>query len=87
MSLYLNFILQPLIFLGGVFYSVSLLPQGIQFLTHLDPLFYMINMIRHGMIGTSDVDPWLSFGIVMAVSLGLFILNLRIFQTGWRLRS
>lgn len=87
MSLYLNFILQPLIFLGGVFYSVTLLPPFFQTLTYFNPLFYMINMVRHGMIGTSDVDPWLCFAIVMAGAAAMFIVNLRIFQTGWRLRS
>lgn len=86
-SLYLNFVLQPLIFLGGVFYSVSLLPEIFQTLTQFNPLYYMINTIRHGMLGTSDVDPWLSLAIVAAGAIAIFITNLRIFQSGYKLRS
>ncbi|HEY8108658.1 MAG TPA: ABC transporter permease [Patescibacteria group bacterium] len=86
-SLYTSFILQPLIFLGGVFYSVSLLPEVFQTISHFNPLFYMINLVRHGMLGASDVDPWLSLGLVLLGCVVMFLVNYRIFQTGYRLRS
>ena len=51
-----TFILQPLIFLGGVFYSASLLPEPYQTLTHFNPVFYMINLVRYGFVGFSEVS-------------------------------
>ena len=86
-SLYTSFILQPLIFLGGVFYSVTLLPPLFQTLSHFNPLFYMINLVRHGMLGASDFDPWLSLGIVLLGCAVMFAINYRIFSAGYRLRS
>jgi ABC-2 type transport system permease protein len=85
-SLYTNFVLQPLIFLGGVFYSVTLLPHTFQIVTHFNPLFYMINLVRHGMLGASDVNPWLCLAVVVAACVGLFTLNYRIFKSGYKLR-
>ena len=86
-SLYTSFILQPLIFLGGVFYSITLLPKSIQVASHFNPVFYMINLVRHGMLGTSDFNPWISLGIILAGCVALFVVNYRIFQRGYRLRS
>lgn len=87
LSLYTSFILQPLIFLGGVFYSVTLLPPVFRVASHFNPLFYMINLIRHGMLGTSDFNPWISLGIIVAACVALFAVNYRIFQRGYKLRS
>src|SRR5205823_2098139 len=53
-SFYQTFVLQPLIFLGGVFYSATLLPQPFRTLTHLDPVYYMIALVRYGFLGYSD---------------------------------
>ena len=86
-SMYTSFILQPLIFLGGVFYSVTLLPPAFQVATHFDPLFYMINLIRHGMLGASDFNPWISLGLVLLGCAALFAVNYRIFRNGYRLRA
>ncbi len=55
-----TFVLQPLIFLGGVFYSASLLPEPFQTLTHFNPIFYMINLVRYGFVGFSEVSIALS---------------------------
>ena len=52
-----TFVLTPLIYLGGVFYSVSLLPPWAQVLSYVNPILYMVNAFRHGFLGTSDVDP------------------------------
>ncbi|MDO9355811.1 MAG: ABC transporter permease [Solirubrobacteraceae bacterium] len=82
-----TFILTPLIFLGGVFYSSSLLPEPYQTLTHLNPVYYMINLVRYGFLGYTEADVALSLGILtLAVGL-LFALNLRLFKTGYRLRA
>ena len=51
-----TFVLQPLIFLGGVFYSASLLPEPFQTLTHFNPVYYMINLVRYGFLGYTEAS-------------------------------
>lgn len=87
LSLYQTFILQPLIFLGGVFYSVSLLPPIFATLTQFNPIYYMINTVRYSMLGSSDVNPAISLSVIGAFALGLFILNYKLFNRGYKLRS
>jgi ABC-2 type transport system permease protein len=82
-----TFLLLPLSFLGGVFHSASLLPEPYSTLTRLNPIFYMVNGIRGGMIGVSDTSPWLAGVIVGVMGLAAFIWCVRLFQTGWRLRT
>ena len=86
-SFYSTFVIQPLIFLGGVFYSVDLLAEPFRTLTHFDPLFYMINTVRYGMLGRSDVNAYWSL-LVIAIATGMVIsTNLWLFRKGYRLRS
>jgi ABC-2 type transport system permease protein len=82
-----TFILQPLIFLGGVFYSASLLPEPYETLTHFNPIFYMINLVRYGFVGYSEADIALSLVALTAATAALFLVNLRLFTKGYRLRS
>lgn len=86
-SSYQTFILQPLIFLGGVFYSVNLLPDPFKTLTHFDPIFYMINTVRYGLLGHSDVNPYWSLLAIAIVTLAIITLNARLFKHGYKLRS
>jgi ABC-2 type transport system permease protein len=82
-----TFVLQPLIFLGGVFYSASLLPEPFQTLTQFNPVFYMIGLVRYGFLGIAEADVTLSLlGLAVATS-ALFTLNLRLFSRGYRLRA
>lgn len=81
-----TFILQPLIFLGGIFYSASLLPEPYETLTQFNPVYYMISLIRYGFLGIADVNVGLSLLILTAATAALFLLNLRLFQTGYKLR-
>jgi ABC-2 type transport system permease protein len=82
-----TFILQPLIFLGGVFYSAALLPQPFETLTRFNPIFYMINLVRYGFVGFSEVSVALSLLALTAATAVLFMVNLRLFSTGYRLRA
>lgn len=82
-----TFVLQPLIFLGGVFYSASLLPEPFQTLTHFNPIFYMINLVRYGFVGFSEVSIALSLLALAAATAAIFAINLRLFSRGYRLRS
>jgi ABC-2 type transport system permease protein len=82
-----NFIIMPMTFLSGVFYSIGSLPPFWQRMSHLNPFFYMIDGFRHGFFGVSDASPWLSLGVVglaLAVASALAIYLLRI---GYKIRS
>jgi ABC-2 type transport system permease protein len=82
-----TFILQPLIFLGGVFYSATLLPQPFETLTHFNPIFYMINLVRYGFLGFTEVSVALSLLALAGATAALFVVNLRLFSSGYRLRA
>ena len=81
-----TFILQPLIFLGGVFYSASLLPEPYQTLTHFNPVYYMISLVRYGFLGVADISVWLSLGLLTLAAAALTYANYRMFKSGYKLR-
>jgi ABC-2 type transport system permease protein len=82
-----TFILTPLIFLGGVFYSAELLPEPYETLTHFNPIYYMINLVRYGFVGFSEVSIALSLLALTAATAALFAVNLRLFSDGYKLRA
>ncbi len=82
-----NFIIMPLTFLSGVFYSIHSLPPFWQTLSHFNPFFYMIDGFRYGFFGLSDVSPWRSMFIVLFFQLFLTVLTLWLLKRGWRLRD
>jgi ABC-2 type transport system permease protein len=82
-----TFVLTPLIFLGGVFYSATLLPQPFETLTHFNPVYYMINLVRYGFVGFTEVSVALSMLALFAATAALFAANLRLFSRGYRLRA
>ena len=82
-----TFILTPLTYLGGVFYSVKLLPEWAQAATHLNPIFYMVNAFRYGLLGTSDVPVWTAFALMLVFVIGLATLGLWLLKRGIGMRS
>jgi ABC-2 type transport system permease protein len=86
-SFYQTFVLQPLIFLGGVFYSATLLPEPFRTLTHFDPVYYMISLVRYGFIGYTETSIALSLAALAAAALAIGALNYRLFNRGYRLRA
>ena len=82
-----TFILTPLTYLGGVFYSVKLLPDWAQTLTHLNPIFYMVNAFRYGLLGVSDVPLWTSFALMLAFVVVLASIALWLMKRGTGMRS
>ncbi len=82
-----TFVLQPLIFLGGVFYSAALLPQPFETLTRFNPIYYMINLVRYGFVGFTEVSIALSLLALTAATGALFLVNLRLFSQGYKLRA
>ena len=81
-----NFLIMPLTFLSGVFYSIHTLPPFWQTLSHFNPFFYMIDGFRYGFFGLSDVDPSKSLAIVAMSCLLLSALTLALLQRGYKLR-
>ncbi len=82
-----NFIIMPLTFLSGVFYSVHSLPAVWQTVSHLNPFFYMVDGFRRGFFGVSDVSPWLSLGVVGGSFVLVAGLALQLLRSGYKLRS
>jgi ABC-2 type transport system permease protein len=87
MAAFQNFIIMPMTFLSGVFYSVHSLPGLWQAASHLNPFFYMIDGFRRGFFGVSDASPWLSLGVVGVAFAGCAALALRLLASGYKLRS
>jgi ABC-2 type transport system permease protein len=87
MASFQNFIIMPMTFLSGVFYSIHSLPSFWQAVSHLNPFFYMIDGFRYGFFGLSDVSPWLSLGIVGAAFLAVSAIALYLLRIGYKIRS
>lgn len=82
-----NFIILPLTFLSGVFYSIHSLPPVWQKISHFNPFFYMIDGFRYGFFGLSDFSPWLSLIVMGICTLGITLLALSLLKSGYKLRQ
>ncbi len=81
-----NFVILPLTFLSGVFYTIHSLPPFWQGLSHLNPFFYMIDGFRYGFFSVSDISPYISLGIVATCFLAVSWLTLRMLKAGYKIR-
>lgn len=86
-SLLPTFLITPLTFLGGVFYSIDTLPPIAQTISKFNPFFYIINGMRHGFYGVSDVSPLIALGVTFALLLVFSYISWLIFKTGYKLKS
>jgi ABC-2 type transport system permease protein len=82
-----NFIIMPLTFLSGVFYSIRSLPGFWQTVSHLNPFFYMIDGFRYGFFGHADVSVWLSLAVTAGSFLCLSVATLYLLKSGYKLRQ
>ncbi|GAB4354806.1 MAG: ABC transporter permease [Immundisolibacter sp.] len=82
-----NFLILPLTYLSGVFYSIHSLPPAWQSLSRANPFFYLIDGFRYGFFGHSDVSPWLSVAVMIGANISLCILCVRLLSRGYKLRS
>ncbi len=82
-----NFVVMPMTFLSGVFYSIHSLPPFWQTVSHLNPFFYMIDGFRYGFFGASDVSPWLSLGVVGAALVVVSVIAVALLHTGYKIRG
>ena len=81
-----NFVIMPLTFLSGVFYSIHSLPAFWQTVSHWNPVFYMIDGFRYGFFGLSDVDPRLGLAVVLPCTLFLALASVLVLRSGYKLR-
>ena len=87
LAIFPNFVLLPLAFLGGVFYSIDLLPEPWNLISRLNPLLYMVNGLRYGFLGVADAPPALSGLVVFASFAMLLVLTAVLLQRGYKLRT
>jgi ABC-2 type transport system permease protein len=86
MAAFQNFIIMPMTFLSGVFYSIHSLPDFWQRVSHLNPFFYMIDGFRYGFFGVSDVSPWISLALVGGALAVVSAIALHLLKTGYKIR-
>jgi len=82
-----NFIVTPLAFLSGTFYTIERLPQIWQDIAHVNPFFFMIDGFRYGFLGVSDSSPLLGLAFLLCVNTLLFALCLRMLATGYKIKQ
>jgi ABC-2 type transport system permease protein len=87
MAAFQNFLIMPMTFLSGVFYSIHSLPPFWQGVSHLNPFFYMIDGFRYGFFGVSDVSPWLSLGVVGTAVIAVSAVAVHLLRIGYKIRS
>jgi ABC-2 type transport system permease protein len=87
LSMWGTFVITPLVYFGGVFHSIDMVPGPLRFLTFLNPIFYLVSGLRYGMLGISDVHP--SVGMILAAVMAavLFLIVERLFRIGYKLRT
>ena len=86
-AIYQNYVITPMVFLGGVFYSLSMLPASWQRANLLNPIFWTVNGFRYGILGITDVSPWQCAAFGIALFGVLFSISVVLFSRGYKLRA
>ena len=87
LSILTTFVITPLVYFGGVFHSIQMMPPVLQLVMYLNPIFYMMNGMRYGMLGISDVSLGLSVTVVFLFSVLLFSVTVLMFKKGYKLKK
>jgi ABC-2 type transport system permease protein len=87
MAAFQNFLIMPMTFLSGVFYSIHSLPSFWQTVSHLNPFFYMIDGFRYGFFGLSDISPWTSLAIVGTALVVVSAIAVHLLRIGYKIRN
>jgi ABC-2 type transport system permease protein len=82
-----NIVILPLVFMGGVFYSVSRLPSPWHELSHVNPIFYLVSAVRYGFLGKADVSVGLSLGVTAALAIPAYLWSQWLFTSGRKLKA
>ncbi|HLG20744.1 MAG TPA: ABC transporter permease [Bdellovibrionota bacterium] len=86
-AIYLNYVVTPLMFLGGVFYSTSTLPEGYRWVNYVNPIFYMVEAVRYAFLGRTDVPFALSMAVTVIIASIFFLWAVYLFKKGYKLRT
>jgi len=86
LSIVSTFVITPLIFLGGVFHSVSMMPPALRFITLLNPIYYMVDGLRYTVLGVHSSPLWVSYLMVFVVFAALYSFAVYLFKIGYKLR-
>lgn len=81
------FIITPLTFLGGVFNSITMLPERAQMVLRFNPFFYFVDGLRYSMVGIQEANPWIGLAVISSLIIGLGGLVWYLFKIGWRVRT
>jgi len=87
LNIWSTFIITPLVFLGGVFHSISLVPESLQIITKLNPIFYMVDALRYSMLGYSESNLSIAFVLIFALAIGFFFFAVYLFRIGYKIRK
>lgn len=80
-----NFVITPFVYLGGVFYSIKMLPGFWHKVSLVNPIFYCVDLLRYGFLGTSDAPVWISLTVVLAMSVAVYIVCVCMFRNGYKI--
>ena len=86
-AIYLNYVITPMVFLGGVFYSLNMLPPGWREANLANPIFFTVSGFRYGILGLTDVNPWVCALVCTGLFTALFSVSVLLFQRGYKLRA
>jgi ABC-2 type transport system permease protein len=87
LNIWSTFIITPLVFLGGVFHSISLVPEGLRIVTKLNPIFYMVDALRYSMLGISESNLVIGFSLIILLAVGFFFFTVYLFKIGYKIRK
>ena len=87
LSLWSTFVITPLIYFGGVFHSIQMVPAPLRVITWFNPIFYLVSGLRYGMLGVSDVDVRFSMALAAVMAISLFAAVVHLFKIGYKLRT
>ena len=87
MTVVTTFVISPLVFFGGVFNTLDMVPEKLQIFFKMNPIFYMVNGMRYGMLGRCDISVGFSMTLVMVLFMVLFFLTVYLFKVGYKLRK
>ena len=82
-----TFIITPLIFFGGVFHSISMVPGPLRWVTIFNPMFYLVNGMRYSITGVGDVSVWICLAFAVVMAAVMFLLTVYLFKIGYKLRT
>ena len=87
LNIWSTFLITPLVFLGGVFHSISLVPESLQIVTKLNPIFYMVDALRYSMLGVSESNLFIGFALIIILAVSSFFFTVYLFKIGYKIRK